>query len=80
MGKQSLSFLYIGYEVRNVIVGVTTTECSRNNAPSRPDSIYDMVKKHLPKKQDVLLVVFVEKAQYIFALVSAIARAFPLYK
>jgi hypothetical protein len=66
--------------VKNLIVGVTATECSRNNSPSRADSVQEIVKKYLPKKQDVLLVVFVEYAHYVPACACAIARALPLYR
>ena len=66
--------------MRKLILGITASEFSRNNSPSRADSVQEMVKKHLPKNQDVILVVLVEKSDYMVSCVSAIAKALPLYR
>lgn len=65
--------------VKRLIAVALPEPCSRHNSPARPHAIAQLVRSNIPSKDDVVVVVALEKAAYGFASGCAVARAFSDY-
>ena len=62
-----------------LVLGALPTTCSRHNSPSHPHAITAMILEHLPKEEQVNLVLALDSSSDRIAVSCAVARAFPLY-
>jgi len=68
------------HKTDRVIMCVVPELHSRHNSPARPDSIYEMLVKVLPKGDDVDILLALDQAEHAMSCAIAVARAFPLYQ